>query len=288
MAWTSIADVVLEMRSGLPRVGALPPREAGAALAAFARTPQLITELPELVNFGTLTLLAQPLRVHEIRPNVAELVAETDLHSLPGEPPRLLTAPWIAQVRDPASERLFGSTAALASYEFDGVRYLIGLDFPDGCAVARWRPEWRGGEIEAGVIREDSGGLLDVDGHEEWARAAARFAVVLGVLLDAEGTPLATADEGPSLAGRRHGKPRPARPWAVRRVYLEHEAKQQDAAGGRQPVELDEHISASVRVSGHLKRQPYGPGLSLRKWVYVRQYDARRWFTNRPTKVIVQ
>jgi hypothetical protein len=290
VSWTSIADIVQGFRGALPRVaGVTDIRQAGAGLALSSYGLERVQDMPELVNFGVLTVLAQPFRVHELRGSVRELVANTDLHSLPDEPPELLRRAWIVQTRDPATEHLFGDTAALAGYELEGTRYLIGLGYPDGCRVARWRPEWRGGEIGAGVVREDSGGLVDdVEDHEEWAREAARFIVVLGLLLDAEGSPLEHGDEGPALAGTRHGKPRPARPWAVRRIYLQHERIEGTSrAAGSDSADIDDRIASEVRVTGHLKRQPYGPDRALRKWLYVQSYEARRWFTARPTKVVV-
>lgn len=288
--WTSIADIVLSLRARLALAAHYKePREAGAAIALSNYGATRVQELPELVNFGVLTLLAQPFRVHELRRTVRELVDATDLHSLPDEPPLLLTRAWIVQTAKPENEQLFGETAALAGYQLDGTHYLIGLGYPDGCRVARWRPEWRGGDINASVVREDSGGLVDdVRDHEEWARDAARFAIVLGLLLDAEGTPLATTDDGPTLAGTRHGKPRTARQWAVRRVYLDHEVMHSGESSGESGSgDLADRVATDVRVTGHLKRQRYGAGHALTKWVYVRAYEARRWFTSKPTRVVV-
>lgn len=245
------------------------------------------------MNFGALTVLAQPMRVHELRGRVPARVAGTDLHSLPDEPPRLLRAPWIVEVRDPErGERLFGDTAGLAGYELDGTTYLLGVGYPDGARVALWRPRWPGGDIEAGVVREDSGGLVDdLEQHVGWGRSAARFAIVLGLMLDAAGTPLRVTDDRPQLPGSRKGKPRPARPWAVRRIYLEEQGNDEEdgpgggGAGGAASVA--DLIESSVMVRGHLKRQRHGAGGALVKWIYVASYEARRWFTSRPTRVVV-
>lgn len=290
MTWLSISALVWRLRAHLAPVTGLPVREAGARVALAEFGANTVQELPSLVNFGALTVLAQPLRVHELRGRVPERVASTDLHSLPDEPPRLLRAPWILEVRDPVRERLFGSTPALAGYELDGTIYLLGVGYPDGAFVARWRPRWPGGDIEAGVVREGSGGLIDdIEVHAEWGRAAARFAIVLGLMLDAEGTPLRTTDDKPQLPGTRKGKTRPARPWAVRRIYLESEGDgdHEGGAGGGGGNPTDDLIERSVMVRGHLKRQRYGAGHELVKWIYVQSYEARRWFTSTPTRVVV-
>ena len=53
----------------------------------------------------------------------------------------------------------------------------------------------------------------------------------------------------------------------------------------REAVETEETIEGRVAdavvVSGHMKRQRYGEGHALVKWIYVAGYSARRWFAPR-------
>jgi len=46
-------------------------------------------------------------------------------------------------------------------------------------------------------------------------------------------------------------------------------------------AELNGRAAEQRTVSGHLKRQRYGEGRALTKWIYVEQYEARRWFASR-------
>jgi hypothetical protein len=182
-------------------------------------------------------------------------------------------------------------TAALGGYELDGHVYLVGLGYPDGVAVARWRPHWTDEDLDSGVTRDASPLIDDVDAHHSWSRAAARFAVVLGLLLDAEGAPFRIDVERPGK--RRPGGARPApQEWTTRHVYLDElaysgtelrlargEAGEASAAGDRLPEE--------VVVRGHLKRQRYGAGRARVRWIYVASYEARRWVAPRPVRVVV-
>lgn len=289
MTWRGIASMVAELRARTAkRTGDL--RIDAGMIAAAEYGIERVMDLPALVNFGALALSMDRLVVHEVRPPAVRLIDATDLHSLPDEPPRLLRGAWIVEVRTPGPELLFGDTAALAGYELDGSRFLIGLGYPDGCKVVRWAPAWKGGDLDAGVAPERDTSLLsgtDAGEHAEWGREAARFAVVLGLLLDAAGTPIRTSDEGPALAGRKHGKSHPARPWAARRVWID--GGPQGAAGGGGGVvgSVEGRLAVGSEVRGHLKRQPFGPGGKERRWVYVQSYEARRWVAPRPTKVVV-
>lgn len=189
MAFAGLAHFVAAMRRAAPATLPDEPQAAFAAvLGAWARAERLSGEhfgdgASAIVNVAGLaraTILAGRLIVHELRAPVPRVVAETDLHSPPAEPPTLLRGPCIVEVRDPGDESLFpgafGATCSLGHYVHEGTHYLVGLDHPDGASVARWRPTWSGGEIGAGIVHEDRAGLLDVEADElaAWGRDAAR------------------------------------------------------------------------------------------------------------------
>lgn len=292
--WRSVTSFVHEFRSSVAKapLGVDEPRAAAAMLATRIHGLPLVAAQPVLTNLAALALShRERLVVHELRGAVPRVAAETDLHTLPTEPPRLLQTPWILEVRAPGEEVLFGRTASLAGYELDGVIYLIGLDHPDGVWVAPWRPAWTGGELEEGTVQDASPLVDNVEAHQEWAREAARFAVVLGLLLDATGSPLRMREEGPSLPGRRHGKPRPATPWVTRRVYLDGAGgggwAGAEARVGGDGASVAGRVEARVEVRGHLKLQPYGPGGRERRLIYVASHEARRWVAPRPLRVVV-
>ncbi len=291
MSWTSISDLALELAPLAREVPtAAPIREAAAEVAVRRWGPAGVAGLPTLVNVAALAVSAARgrLLVHRVRPAAAALVDSTDLHSLPAEPPRLLRRPWILEARRPETgERLFGETAALAGYQVDGVTYLIGLSYPDGARVARWTPRWTGGELDAGIPAETSPLIDDADTHHAWVRDAARFAIVLGLLLDAEGAPLRTEDQVGGATSSKGGRRGDAPAWAIRNVYLERpEHRGGGGSGAGEGAPVAGKIGEIVAVRGHLKRQRHGPGNELVKWVYVAGYEARRWVAPR-ARVIV-
>ncbi len=293
MTWRSLTETVQQ----LLRLGGTPPpsldlRRASAWLALRALGPEATSTIPAIINCAALAVSMRPrLVVHRLSAGVARTVAETDLHTLPGEPPRLLRGPWLLEARKP-EEPLFGDTASLGGYWLDGAAYLVGLGYPDGVRVARWTPRWREEDLEAGVAREDSPLICDVDAHHEWAREAARFCVVLGLLLEAEGSPVEVDDDGEG-GQRRARRSRPGGSgrgeWVVRRVYLSRltPARHRASEGPVEAVDLTGRLPAQVPVRGHIKRQPYGPGQSLRRWIYVEGYEARRWVSPKPLRVEV-
>ncbi|MDQ7794166.1 MAG: hypothetical protein RDU89_07100 [bacterium] len=294
--WVSLSETVEQLRrvaGGAPVPPACELRQAAGLLATVTHGPEMVFGMPAIVNCAALALSMPRLVVHRLSAGATRVVAETDLHSLPGEPPHLLRGPWLLEARRP-EEPLFGQTASLGGYELDGVIYLVGLDHPDGVYVARWVPHWREEDLEAGIQRDDSPLIADVDAHHAWARDAARFAVVLGLLLVAEGSPLLADEE--QLAPRRRGARAPRQPagdsaegWLVRRIHLGRITPSRQRAGEEAgaAADLSGRLPQTVPVRGHVKRQRYGPARAEVKWIYVDGYEARRWVAPRPLRIDV-
>jgi hypothetical protein len=284
MAPASISDVVRKLQPFAHNIPAYPDiRERAAFLVTKAVHPTVLAAEPSWVNFGVLTLHS-PIHVYENSAGATRLVHSTDLHTLPGEPPRLLRTAWIVESRRPDKEPLFGETFSLAGYPMPNGIFLIGLYYPDGVAVSRWTPQWEETELEAGVQRDFSPHIADVEAHYEWTREAARFALVLSLLLDAERTPLRLRDQ---LPRRRLGGAKTSvsvSGWIVCRVGLAQTATSPSTdAPGAMARQVSEDLKPEVvPVAGHIKRQAYGPGLTKRKWIYVNSYEARRWISPRP------
>lgn len=288
----TLSHLVREALERLPQMPGDQPgdiREAAAALAMATWGPAWVARQPALINAAALALhMASRQEMTDVRPGAARLVAETDLHSLPSEPPRLLRAPAVLlEVRHPDRERLTGDCVSLGAYQHDGGWYLLGLDAPDGIWGGLWRPTWGGEDLTAGV-RLETHPLIEVQPGEHYERmtAAARLLVVLGLLLDAEGAPM--REERERQAQRRGSAAERAGMggWTTRHLYLDdRRAGGAGGVGGAGPVEG--RAEQEVPVRGHLKRQPHGPGGTLRKWLWVEGYEARRWVGVRPRRTVV-
>jgi hypothetical protein len=293
-----LTTFVKDLRATARRIGILPEddvRLAASVVTTACYGQARMLAAPGLVNIAALALTLEQLIAHQLRPEVPEVVHATDIHTLPSEPPRLLRRAWILEAR--GGHALFGDTTSLGGYALGEVVYLVGLQLGGSCLVGRWTPHWSADETELaeGITLESSPLIGDVEAHEEWTREAARFALVFGLLLDAEGAPTRITDESDRSKRRPPGRSKKQKPppaWVTRYVDLVRpasvEAGERALPAGLEPgAAITGREALQTEVRGHLKRQPHGPGGSLRKLVWVPTYGARRWVAPRPHRVVV-
>ncbi len=277
--WRGLADLAPRLRRAVERSPAelaLRERAAWVTYASLLGTTDPtaiaerigevdIQELQSRLNLSALAIVSHARPATWLCQSLASAVVHgTDLHSIPDAPPALLRAPGIVEARRP-DKPLWDDYASLGWYQIDGAIYLLGLRYPDGYAVARWTPRWTGGELEVELPDVERSPLIDdVDEHQAFARQAARYLIVLGLLAESHPSPLRIeVDKATRWRHVRLGE-HPPRP---------REIETTDTIDGR--------VADAVVVSGHLKRQRYGEGRALVKWIYVAGYSARRWFAPR-------
>lgn len=186
MSWQSLSTLIAPLQTaGLPL-----SRAAALRLALAKWGPVAAGDTPHLINIAALAIAMRGVRrSHTLRRAVSRLVHGTDTHALPDAAPRLLCAPCVLEAARPEQgEVLFGDTASLGCYELEGTRYLIGLGYPDGIVVAQWRPQWGEADLTAGLVTASPIVPPDLSASwSAWAREAARYLVLLGALIEAEG-----------------------------------------------------------------------------------------------------
>jgi hypothetical protein len=235
-----------------------------------------------------LHLLRRPV-FHEVDPEVAELVHSTDLHSLPGEAPRLLREPFLLQVRDPKSNVLFGDTISVGAYPTPDGRLRL-LAWEDGIQTSYgWKPTWGDSDLDDGIDLQGSWGL-GLTGADGLLTQILRFCVVFGLLLDAENAPLVIGERQFLEASQRtrEAMQLPSWRWRTRYISLSRPTSPTNGQGRLTSQELEGQQLRDVMVKGHIKRQRFGKGRQQTRWIYVAAYGARRWIAPGPLKVVVK
>lgn len=268
-------------RTQPPVIRALPARERAAAVAIATWGEHLVTTASVLLNIAALADAARDrLVVHQLRAQTAALVDATDLRSSPTEPPALMNGPWLVEPAD-TSRPLAGGVIGVGAYELDGRAYVVTLTADGGAQSGEATLHW---DSDLGATFDDRGaseaGLLGIS-RDEWAQPlcqGVRTALVLGILLDAERTPLEREDHSPSpRRGATRDQRRAAEAWTTRTCSVRAGALGGPPVDERGTLDTRGLAAVEARVSGHLKRQPHGPGGRERRYVWIESYEARRW-----------
>lgn len=285
MSYATLSELVEAAQPAATQVADLPLREAAALTAARTwgdRYP------PEIINVGALAVSAAGRRSphYLIRPSAVRLVHQTDLHTIPAEAPRMLRGPWLCEVRRPErGEWLLpplvglGATVSIGGYALDDRIYLVGLGYPDGACVASWRPQWTGADLDASIdLGPASLEGIDPGGYDAWCREAIRFALVLSLLLESDSAPI-DVGERRGRKGKRDRARGGGGALAERHIYLDERRVRPpgESSGAAEGEPAEGRREETVEVRGHLKRQRYGEGRALTRWIYVAGYQARRW-----------
>jgi hypothetical protein len=283
----TLAETIARIPAAWPS-GAQDFRTAAALVAEVGFGRRAVEQATALVNCGALALAmgSRPL-VHSLRDDALTLIEATDLRSAPASAPELFRHAVIIEASGLA---LFGETTDLGIYQVPDGRYgLLGYTGrdPDGGAMfSLWRPHWAEEDLNDPEIVPAMD--EETEGVAAWTRDAVRFVLIYGLLLEAERTPLAIDERAMkqkrSVEARNRAQGRSG--WvtryislATRDVVLPHDTGTEQTTGDR--------IAELRRVSGHLKRQVYGPDRAGRRWIYISAYEARRWLTPGPRRLIV-
>lgn len=255
--------------------------------------------------------------VQQLRPAAVRRVRELQLGYVPSEPAPLLRAPWLIEVKRGGddSDRLFGNTLALCGVHLLPVdMWLLTGWRREGTreffTVGTWPVTW--GQDDLGISDVDEvsahcdNGVwvksIDPDANvfsgTDWLSQAVQFSINLGELTAAENAPLRIDEErtehrtpGSLLrpqAGQR--KSPPDLRWVVKHVYLDEPSRRSVSsrnASTSEPVDTSQRVLANVEVRAHMRRQRFGPGNSQTKRIYIDPFEARRWTSGRPLKVMI-
>lgn len=127
----------------------------------------------------------------------------------------------------------------------------------------------------------------DVVGHREDTIKMVIFALTLGALLEAEGTPLTTRSvrQEAGATRRKYGKPKKPLVWSVSQVGLKPQpVSEKEATEPTESSDMSGRHAEKVRVRGFLRRQPFGPARTERKWVYVASFESTRYKGDNPKR----
>jgi hypothetical protein len=205
--------------------------------------------------------------------DVAALVDGMVVGDPPPAPPALLADAFLVRTR--CSGDLVPGVRAVWGYGHPDGSWVVGVIGSAGFFAENVRVRWSAPSFDACFesTRPDAS-------HRDHVLPAFRWVVALGLLLDARGTPIESVDTTKTQAIIR---PRQARRLAGMRYRTIRVSKagahalRQSPGRDTEQTSVDGLVRRSVQVRSFLRRQACGPGLTERRWVFIREHASSRW-----------
>jgi len=113
------------------------------------------------------------------------------------------------------------------------------------------------------------------------------FVLVFSLMIEAERTPFIVEIENNKKRNSNKSKRKEKPDWIVKRIYLDKTVKYKNRGDRNGILDKDGKHLKDTLVHGFLRLQRFGKGLTESKWIYIDDYDSKRWVSSGDTRIIV-
>jgi hypothetical protein len=114
------------------------------------------------------------------------------------------------------------------------------------------------------------------------------FVVALSLLMEVKKPPfiIETDTNNKRKAGNKV-KHKEKTDWIVRRIYIDKNVRYKNKKTGNTVLDKEGKHLKDTSVHGFLRQQRCGKGLTETEWVYIEDYDSKRWVSSGDTRIVV-
>ena len=225
--------------------------------------------------------------VHTLTDGVINKVKHTKIENMPNEIPKFMKQPFLFEARN--DKTLFDNIQSIGGFIYNNEMFLIIGIQGDRYYCQREKLSFDGRKIEdinfVYNMNINYGPFLQLKTRKD----TFAFATILSLMLEAEKTPLLIDSESEKTDNRSKNKNNKysESEWITKRIYIDKNIKYKNTSNEHNTLDKNGKQLKDVIVNGYLRRQHYGKDLSETKWIYIDNFDSRRWITEKDTKIIV-
>jgi len=232
---------------------------------------------------GLRIKLGNPMTVHVLTDSVCKKVQRVKIESLPTGYPKFIEKPFLIEAK-PGSY-LLDDIDAIGGFIDDEDNLILIIYSANGTFFTRAKDPFKGTRIDA---------INFIPRHDSFIPPADKnmnvfpFITVLALMLEAEKTPI-LIDYGTKKSRKRSsakGKNADLSDWIECRIYIDAKYSSKTAKDSI-PMDKEGKEKRDVHIQGFLRNQAYGPEHSLRKWIYVEDFDSTRWAKKGDRKITI-
>jgi uncharacterized membrane protein YcjF (UPF0283 family) len=106
-------------------------------------------------------------------------------------------------------------------------------------------------------------------------------------MMEAERTPFSVNVKYNKKRNGNVSKMKEKTDWIEKRIYIDKNVKYKNAEKTSEALNKDGKNLKETIVHGFLRLQHFGKGLSESKWIYIDNYDSKRWVNTGDTRITV-
>jgi hypothetical protein len=240
-------------------------------------------ERDKALILGLRIKLGNPMTVHVLTDSVCKKVQKVKIESLPTGYPKFLEKPFLIEAK-PGSY-LLDDIDAIGGFIDDEDNLILIIYSANGTFFTRTKNPFKGTRIDAINFVPQHGSFIP---PADKNMNVFPFITVLALMLEAEKTPI-LIDHGTKKSRKRSsakGKNADLSDWIECRIYIDAKYSSKTAKDSI-PMDKEGKEKRDVHIQGFLRNQAYGLEHSLRKWIYVEDFDSTRWAKKGDKKITI-
>jgi hypothetical protein len=225
--------------------------------------------------------------VHKLTDGVIEKVKRTKIENIPNEIPKFMKQPFLFEARN--DKMLFDNINSIGGFIYNNEMFLIIGTQGNRYYCQREKLSFDGRKIEdidfVFNTNVNYGSFIQLKTRKD----TFAFVTILSLMLEAEKTPLTidNKSEKTNNKSQNNKNKNSETEWITRRIYIDKNIKYKNTSNEHNTLDKNGKHLKEVIVNGYLRRQHYSKDLSETKWIYIDNFDSKRWITEKDTKIIV-
>ena len=225
--------------------------------------------------------------VHTLTDGVVEKTNRTQIENVPKEMPRLLQKSFLIEARN--DKNLFDNIRSIGGFTASTEINLIIIT--DDKMMNHYSQtistSFDGRKIdELNMVYKNEYNVPHFIYMKE-RKDIFSFVIKFALMMEAEKTPFTVETKNDKKHSSVKSKSKEKSDWIEKRVYIDKDIRYQRTEKGDGVLDKNGKTLKDTLVHGFLRLQRFGENLSESKWIYIDNYNSKRWVNSGDTRITV-
>jgi hypothetical protein len=229
----------------------------------------------------------ETLTVHTLTDGVVGKVITARIECIPKKIPKFMQTSFLLDARH--DKVLFGNIQSIGGLIINDEMYLIFVTDDGNLYSQTFSKSFDGKKIE------DINMMYTYDKNKDPPNTVFMkerkdifsFALKFALMMEAKRTPLVVDTKNNGNHDGKKSRPKEKPDWVERRIYIDKKLMYKKTGEKRGISEKDNKHLKDTAVRGYIRLQHSGKDLSESEWIYIDDYDSKRWVNPGDIKVTV-